>query len=148
MMRGPSGTVGQADNGRVFRFEFDANNPRKVVAFSVLADGDAPTSDVFVPFINPDNMDTSNNSLMVQEDHSDARIWRQDLASGSWTVVATVNDPRGESSGVVDASEWFGPGSWLLDVQGHGENVTEEVVGGIRYKLESGQLMLMKIPGS
>ena len=47
--------------------------------------------------------------------------------TGTWSVVATVNDPDGESSGIVDASEWFGPGSWILDVQGHGVNVAEEV---------------------
>jgi hypothetical protein len=50
---------------------------------------------------------------------------------------------------LVDASNWFGPGSWLLDVQGHGENVFEELQpDGTLLKLESGQLMLMTIPGS
>jgi hypothetical protein len=63
-------------------------------------------------------------------------------------VVATVNDPDGESSGIVDASEYFGPGTWLLDVQAHGFNVDEEVVDGITFKREDGQLMLMKIPAS
>lgn len=149
MMRGPSGTVGQADNGRVFKFVFDDKNPRKVAGFSVLADADvAPDSDVYVPFTSPDNMDTSTNSLMVQEDADDAKIWRQDLSTGEWSVVATVNDPDGESSGIVDASAWFGPGSWILDVQGHGRNVAEEEIDGIIYKRESGQVMLMKIPGS
>ena len=33
--------------------------------------------------------------------------------------------PDGESSGIVDVSEWFGGGTWLLDVQGHGVNVDE-----------------------
>lgn len=148
MQRGPSGTVGQADNGRIFKFVFDEHNPRKVVGFSVLADGDAPSSDVYVPFTNPDNVDTSANSLMVQEDTREALIWRQDLSSGTWSVVASVNDPRGESSGIVDASQWFGPGSWILDVQGHGMNINEEVVDGVTVKRESGQVMLMKIPGS
>jgi hypothetical protein len=53
------GSVGQADNGRVFKFVFDEHNPRKVVGFSVLADGDAPGSDVYVPFTSPDSIDTS-----------------------------------------------------------------------------------------
>jgi hypothetical protein len=146
MTRGQSGTQGFADNGRIFRFEINEKNPRKVDSFSVLADGDAPESEVYVPFINPDNMGASTNSLMVQEDTDDARIWRHDFAFGSWSVVATVNDPDGESSGIVDASEWFGSGWWLLDVQGHGENVDEEVVDGVLLKRESGQLLLMKIP--
>jgi hypothetical protein len=149
MMRGPSGTVGSADNGRIYKFVFNANNPRKVDSFSVLADGDAPGTAEFVPMVNPDNMDTSQNSIMVQEDTDNAKIWQLDFGTGTWSVAATVNDPDGESSGIVDASDWFGAGSWILDVQGHGNNVIEEVdAGGIRRKLESGQLLLMNIPGS
>jgi len=149
MQRGPGGTVGSADNGRIFKFVFNENNPRKVDSFSVLADGDAPGTNAYVPFINPDNMGASLNSLMVQEDNDNARIWQYDFATGSWTVVATVNDPDGESSGIVDASAWFGPGAWLLDVQGHGRNVLEEQVSpDLTLELESGQLMLLVIPGS
>lgn len=148
MMRGPSGTVGLANNGRIFKFVFNENNPRKVDSFSVFADGDAPASDVFVAFRSPDNVGTSANSLMVQEDTSNAKIWRYDFSSGSWSVVATVNDPSGESSGIVNASAWFGDGAWLLDVQGHGAFVDQEQVGNVLFKRESGQLMLMTVPGS
>jgi hypothetical protein len=148
MTRGPGGTQGFADNGRIFRFEINESNPRKVDSFSVLADGDAPESEVFVPFVNPDNMGASTNSLMVQEDADDAKIWWHVFDDGSWTVVATVNDPDGESSGIVDASEWFGSGAWLLDVQGHGANVDEEMVNGVLLEREAGQLILMDIPGS
>jgi hypothetical protein len=35
-----------------------------------------------------------------------------------------------------------------LDVQGHGANVDEEMVNGVLLKRESGQLILMDIPGS
>jgi hypothetical protein len=151
MRRGPGGTVGLADNGRIFRFEFSPDNPRKVVSFSVLAQGDDPGGSVFVPFTSPDNMDTSANSLMVQEDTDNAKIWRYDFGSEpseSWSIVATVNDPDGESSGIVDAAAWFGPGAWILDVQGHGTNVAEEQVGDVLLKRESGQLLLMIVPGS
>jgi hypothetical protein len=149
MQRGPGGTQGLADNGRVFKFVFSENNPRKVDSFSVFADGDAPGAPVYVPFVSPDNMDTSANSLMVQEDADDAKIWWYDFSSGTWTVAATVNDPDGESSGIVDASEWFGEGAWLLDVQAHGTFLETEVQpDGTTLKLEDGQLLLMKIPGS
>jgi hypothetical protein len=148
MTRGPGGTVGQADNGRIFKMVFNAKNPRKVDSFTVLAQGDDASMDAFVPIRAPDNMDTSANSLMVQEDADEAKIWRHDFSARTWSVVATVNDPDGESSGIVDASDWFGLGSWILDVQGHGSNVTEEVVEGVTLKLESGQLLLMRIPGS
>ena len=149
LKRGPSGTVGSARNGRIFKFVFNAKNPRKVDSFSVFADGDAPGAPEFVAMRNPDNMDTSANSVMVQEDTRDAKIWRHDFGTGIWSVVATVNDPRGESSGIVDASDWYGPGSWILDVQAHGSNFTEEVdIGGVLRKLEDGQLLLMQIPGT
>jgi hypothetical protein len=150
LVRGPGGTVGLADNGRMFRMEFSPDNPRKVVSFSVLAQGDDPRVKDFVPFVSPDNVDTSANSLMVQEDNDGAKIWRYDLAGGSWSVVATVNDPDGESSGIVDASYWFGDGAWILDVQGHGLWIDQDQPepGGTIFKRESGQLLLMVIPGS
>jgi hypothetical protein len=148
MQRGPGGTVGLADNGRIFKFVLNQDNPLTVDSVTVLADGDAEGSSVFVPFVNPDNIDTSKKSLMVQEDNDNARVWQHRFNQGWWRVVATINDPDGESSGIVDASKWFGSGTWLLDVQGHGEYVHEELIDGVLYKLESGQLMLMNIPGS
>jgi hypothetical protein len=148
-MHRPPG-VGLADNGRIFKFEFDANNPRKVDSFSVFADGDAPGTAEFVGFTSPDNVDTSTNSLMVQEDADNAQIWRLDLESGAWSTVADVLDTGGESSGIVDASAWFGEGSWLLTVQAHDfPDVRSEVDDdGVYRKLEAGQLLLMNIPGS
>lgn len=152
MTRGPSGTVGQADNGRIFVMELNDRDPRKVDAFYVLADGDAPGTDAYVPFVSPDNIDTSYNSLMVQEDTDGAEIWRMDLASGDWASVATVNDPDGESSGITWAADWFGDGAWMLTVQAHGTNVAEEtvVIGDeeILLKREDGQLLVMTLPGS
>lgn len=148
LRRGPGGTVGLADRGRIFKFVFNENNPHKVDSFSVFADGDASGSSVYVPFRSPDNVGISANSLMVQEDANNAKVWRYDFASGVWSVAATVNDPSGESSGIVDASAWFGPGAWLLDVQGHGLFVDQEQIGNVLFKRESGQLILMIIPGS
>ncbi len=148
MKRGPGGTVGQADNGRIFKMVFNKANPKKVDSFSVFADGDAPTAAEFVPMVSPDNLDTSVNSMMVQEDADNAKIWHYDFGTSTWSVVATVNDPDGESSGIVDASAWFGPGTWVLDVQGHGAFVDSMVVDGILLKRESGQLLWMFIPGS
>jgi hypothetical protein len=97
-----------------------------------------------VAFRAPDNIDTSANSLMLQEDISSAKIWRKDLATGAWSVVATVNDPIGESSGITYAGSWFGPGYWVLDVQAHGSNDRSDGI----LKRENGQLLLMKLPGS
>ena len=77
----------------------------------MFADGDAVGTDAFVPFRAPDNIDTSKKSLMVRRTFSDAKIWQHRFKKkGSWRIVASVNDPGGESSGIVDASKWFGPG--------------------------------------
>lgn len=145
-MHRPPG-VGLADNGSIFKFVFDPEDPTVVTGFSVHAQGDNPDAGSYVPFVSPDNIDTSANSLMVQEDADNARIWQERFTRG-WRVVAHVTDPDGESSGIVDASQFFGPGWWLLDVQAHGSNQMEELVDGILIKREDGQLLLMKIPGS
>jgi hypothetical protein len=150
MLRGPSGTVGFADNGRIFKMVLNASDPTVVDSLTIFADGDLPGTDVYVPFTSPDNVDTSGKSLMVQEDTADAQVFQYRFANGSWRVVATVADTASESSGIVDASAWFGGGTWLLDVQAHGSNVAEDTTSepGTTIKRESGQLLLMKIPGS
>jgi hypothetical protein len=154
MQRGPSGTVGQADSGSVFAFEFNAKNPRKVDHFWVLAQGDDTAVGAFVGFHNPDNLGTSEKSLMVQEDtgppNPNSRIWRYDLATEAWSVVAQVTDDGSESSGIVDASHWYGDGAWLLDIQAHDFWVEHEPSedGSYTKKQEAGQLLIMTIPGT
>jgi len=83
-------------------------------------------------------------------DNDDAKIWQYRLQQEDWRVVATVNDPDGESSGIVDATEFLGPGNWLLTIQAHGFRVEQEVDEdtGVTTKREDGQLLLIKIPGS
>jgi hypothetical protein len=97
-----------------------------------------------------------------------ARIWRYDLATGALSVVAEVDqsaDPAArlgtwESSGILDASEAFGPGTWLVTVQAHSIFVRSEVrtitdttrtppvTGPVTFKDEAGQLLLLTVPGS
>lgn len=136
--------AGMASDGRIFRLEFNAEDPTVVDSFSVMADA------ADVGFAKPDNIDTSRKSLMVQEDNSDARIWRYNFEDPSWSVVATVNDADGESSGIVDASAWAGPGWWLVDVQAHSfDQHVFSAAGAVPVvKREDGQLLLMRVPGS
>jgi hypothetical protein len=156
LRRGPTGTIGQADNGRIFRFEFDEDSPRKVESFSILINADAGGASPDV-IHQPDNLGINRKSLMIQEDaappNPNSRIWRYDLRTRKLTVVAQVNESDWESSGIVDASEWFGPGAWLLDIQGHGDDdwvAYQEFAPGRPWHLrqEAGQLLLMRLPGT
>jgi hypothetical protein len=160
------GSGGTNSNGRIFRMVLNENDPRIVDSFSILADADDPAKFPAAaggPMRNPDNMGISHGSLMVQEDPpANAKVWRFDLApGGTWTHVATATQPTAETSGIVDVSEWFGPGWWALDVQSH-VNETEGTVTetytvpltdpptviSYRERREDGQLLLMQIPGS
>jgi hypothetical protein len=148
-----SGTGGPYGNGRLFRMEFAKNNPRRVVDFSIVLDGNAATNPLAPgpAMKSPDNLGISSSSLMVQEDISSgtaSRILRYDLSTGAWSVVAMVNTIGWESSGIVDASAFYGPGTWLLDVQAHTIFVDEEDVGDVTLKREGGQLILLTVDGS
>ena len=145
--------AGPYNRGRVFRMEFSPDNPKKVVDLSILLDGNFSTNP-FSPGLAlraPDNLGMSDHSLMLQEDTSSqvSRVLRYDLSTQTWSVVASVNDQQWESSGIVDVSEFYGPGTWLLDVQAHTINVEgPTLINGINYKTEGGQLILLTLPGS
>ncbi len=168
-------------DGRVFKLVLNADDPRIVDSFSILSEGglrvqnaDGTTTTLVAAWMRaPDNLDVGHDSLMVQEDASNAKIWRFDLTS-TWTWVATVDrdqnpatNDTGESSGILDVSRWFGDGWWALDVQAHDSHVVLDPTtsdpatwytwttppippGGAQYRrhLEDGQLLLMYIPGS
>jgi uncharacterized protein DUF839 len=153
--RGPSGTVGNFGQGRVFRMVLNADDPRKVDAFSVFLEASS------IGMRNPDNVAVGRKSIMVQEDTSNAKIWRYNFVKNKWTHVATATQPSAETSGIIDVSRWFGGGWWALDVQSH---VNQFVDPAIYYwpdgpdmntdpdpyqkRREDGQLLLMFLPGS
>jgi hypothetical protein len=86
---------------------------------------------------NPDNVATSKNSLMIQEDLNDynrimdgenAKILRFDLRTHELEPVAMLDQsydtskPKAgewESSGILDVSSILGEGNWLTNVQAH-----------------------------
>jgi len=144
----------QYKNGRIYSFELakpfknSSSSAFYGASFAVMLDGDAGDN-----IRNPDNVATSNNSLMIQEDLNDynriqdgdnARILRFDLNSHELKPVAVLDqsfdksNPKAgewESSGIIDVSKIFGKGVWLVDVQAHTIN-------------EGGQLLLMTVDKS
>jgi len=117
---------------------------------------------------NPDNMDTSEDSVVIQEDrnpeyrqpddpgHGYGRVLVYDFESKKLRAVARVNTPPAlepgtwESSGVINASRLLGEDQWLLDVQAHslpeeqpGPNLVPDSSVG-----EDGQPLMIKIPNS
>jgi hypothetical protein len=163
----PPAPMGEYPNGRIFKFVFDRRDPTRVRSLSILVDGDAlgaaGAGDVSL-IHQPDNLETTKDALFIQEDpgsHNQytpgtgttARIWAYDLKSGDLSVVARVNQaarpstPWGawESSGIVDASKFFGRGAFLLDVQAGTLIVEEEQRGTLTYQREGGQLLLLRL---
>ena len=165
-------------DGRVFKMVLNEDDPTIVDELSIVAQGrlaeqltappppgtpDFNVIDPGVGFRAPDNLAVGHTSLMLQEDASNAKIWRFDLAS-TWTHVGTVTHPTapsaGESSGIIDMSAWLGAGWWALDVQSHvnlpGEQgpfsyttpISGAVISPYFTRREDGQLLLVQVPGS
>jgi hypothetical protein len=166
LMRGVAGTQGPYPNGRIFKLVLDPSNPLEVTSLSILVDSDAAGYNKAGTVLHqPDNVETTANSLFVQEDpgsHNQgvayAAIWRYDLKTGAFARVAETDQSAKpalqigswESSGIVDASAIFGPGAFLVDVQAHGWELEEapSATPNIISKREAGQLLLIRIPGA
>jgi hypothetical protein len=150
-----TGKAGEATlNGRIYRLDIDPSDPTRASVTLVL---DSTADD----FANPDNLGTSPQSLMIQEDRENpnrvqyGRILRYDLNDGSLTPVARVNTLVGlpgqwESSGIISAGNLLGGGWWLADVQAHtvtapqpGPTLAPNSAVG-----EDGQLDALFVPGS
>jgi hypothetical protein len=150
----------ETKNGRLYRLTVDPAHPRRA-SLELVLDGDAGDD-----LVNPDNLGINDTTLVIQEDRNStssgyARVHAYDLSSGTLTAVArldpsqfAIEDGGGpgvwESSGVIDVSDFFGAGSWLLDVQAHHTSVLQQ---GPDLELNSargqrGQLLLVHIDGT
>ena len=94
------------------------------------------------------------------------RIWnfqfRHDGALGKSRAVAELtteqltghlcSDAAGtcwESSGIIDASDWLGEGTWLFDVQAHTLPFSyQDGASTVNITKEGGQLLYLQLPGS
>jgi hypothetical protein len=163
LMRGPATARGPWPNGRLFKMVLDPANPLNVLSLSILVDADAGGYNNVNVMHQLDNVETTVNSIFVQEDpgshnqgQTTARIWRYDISDKTQEVIARVDQsqvpssPLGawESSGIIDASAAFGQDWFLVDVQAGTLIVEEERRGNLTYQREGGQLLLVKIPGS
>ena len=176
LRRGPTGT-GPYPNGRVFRMQVDPRDPTVVLRLSILVDGDTlGAASAKVPGLihNPDNVEVTPTGLLIGEDPgsqnsygpdeaaaTNARIWHYDFRTGLLKIVARVDQfadrsaryGSWESSGIVDASEVFGPGAYLVNIQAHtlfvatkpGDDANKDGQPDWLDKKEGGQLLLMRL---
>ena len=154
--------------GRLYSLDLHPRNVTKGGKLTIEYDADAIVDAGGDIAISPDNIDVSDDYLMINEDGTtesrvvmaakqrDGSIWRFDLErSGvdvsSRTRVAEL-DPPGrdgvpvgpgiwETSGIIDVSDIFGPDTWLSDVQAHAPTAAP---GGSTVTVEDGQLFLLR----
>ena len=128
--RGATSAGGNAftsSNGRVWKLVLDPSDPTKVLSFSVLIEGDDAPVKAVDEIHQPDNLESTANSLLVQEDPGSsqqfppgstdpaattARIWQYDLATGTKRVVAKVNQSADEGPLDEDAAPRGNLGAW------------------------------------
>jgi hypothetical protein len=124
--------AGKSTNGRIWKFVFSSETEAKL---SILIDGDsqpvatsaADAAQAQGSIHQPDNVETTPTSLMVQEDPSsantfpagstdpratNARMWRYSFASGTKAVVVTVDQSAASLPSNLNPSKPGSIGSW------------------------------------
>jgi uncharacterized protein DUF839 len=155
--------------GSIYRLEFDATSPAQNAKLVLLARSRGVAAG---DWASPDNIAAGRQSLMLQEDPAYSgfnraeRVWnfkfRNDGSLGQAQAVAELtnedltgnlcSDAAGtcwESSGIIDASDWLGEGTWLFDVQAHTLPFSyQDGASTVNISKEGGQLLYLKLPGS
>ena len=131
----PSPQPNRSTNGRVWKLVLDKNDPTKVTSFSILIEGDDAPVKAPDEIHQPDNIESTAHSLLIQEDPGSsqqfppgsdvpgaanfdprattARVWQYDLATGTKRVVAKVNQSADETAADKDATTSRGNlGAW------------------------------------
>ena len=154
--------------GRGYQLDFDKNNILGTTTLSVIYNGDTVAAAGGDIGFAPDNIETSKDYLMVQEDGTsqsrpeyakrarDGSIWRHDLknilspkrivelnppgavVTAPATVPPVVGPGVWETSGIIETSDFFGRDSWLFVVQAHSPSGRPAA-----NTVEDGQLLLM-----
>jgi hypothetical protein len=136
LRRGSAGTAGPYPNGRIFRMVLDDADPTRVDSLSILIDADLGGYANANVIHQPDNIETTAGSLLIQEDPgghngsgaasltppyppfpgaTNARVWRYDLSDGSLDAVLEVdqsldNTAADQSSVLAPAGGWESSG--------------------------------------
>jgi hypothetical protein len=129
---GPGNVAGKSTNGRIWKLQFSDETHAKL---SILIDGDTAATASSASSVDeatgsihqPDNVETTVNSLMVQEDPStantfpagstdgratNARLWRYSFATATKSVAATVDQSAASSAANLNPSKPGNIGSW------------------------------------
>jgi hypothetical protein len=126
LQRGPSGTMGPYPNGRIFRMVLDDADPTQVDSLRVLIDADPLGPGNPLAMHQPDNLETTADSLLIQEDpgsHNQFalsnpdgvgdRVWKYDLSTGELDAVIEVDQSLDETPGYdIDPSAAANRGAW------------------------------------
>ncbi len=135
--------------GRSYVVNFDRNNILGTTKITHIYNGDTVAAAGGDIAFAPDNIDTSKDYLMVQEDGTaqsrpeyakrarEGSIWRFDLKNNfaakrivelnppgtfipeGFTAPPAIGAGVWETSGIIDTSDFFGRDSWLTVVQAH-----------------------------
>ncbi len=162
------GLAGGNELGRVYTLNLNRNNPIGNATLRVVYEADEVIAAGGDIAISPDNVDTSDDYLMINEDGTaesrivmtnkgrDGSIWRFRIRDNSVGIdVRSAKrivelDPPGqlggnpvlagiwETSGVTDTSHLFGRGSWIFDVQAHPPTIAPGT-----STVEDGQLLML-----
>jgi Bacterial protein of unknown function (DUF839) len=87
--RGTAGdpVAGRSTNGRIWKMVLDPKDPTKVTSLSIFLDGDDSAVKTLGEIHQPDNLETTRNSLLVTEDPGSS----QQFPSGSVDANATTS---------------------------------------------------------
>jgi hypothetical protein len=155
---GKTGDV--SETGRIYQLDIDPSDPTKASLTFLL---DSATHG----FANPDNLDTSTQSLVFLEDREApframyGRVLVYDLNAKSLRAVARVDPPppilpgAWEATGVINAQTTLGNNWWLVNVQAHGQSAPQPGPAAPGTQPvpntalgEDGQLLAVYIPSS
>lgn len=114
-------------NGRIWRLELDpGDDPTVDAELSILIDGDTLPTKNENAIHQPDNLETTANSLFITEDPSSgnqytfpladgassSRVWRYDFDSGTKEVVLEVDESDDPNDGIDGVTTPFRLGNW------------------------------------